>query len=72
MFKINTMVAWATRDNTFTGRVLESNEIQSVVIVTNSAKRSALVNKKLVIKNENLGDFSSGKTEVLQSEGITL
>lgn len=69
MFKINTIVAWATTYNTFTGRVLESNETQSVVMVNNSTKRSALVGKRLIINNDDLGDFSTGRTEVLVSKG---
>lgn len=61
MFTKNTAVAWATKSNTFMGKVVESNENTSVVIVTSTAKGRKHDGKKMIVHNEYLADMSNGR-----------
>lgn len=64
MFKKDTMVAWATKRNTYMGQVESSNERNSTILVTSTARRSKDIGRKFVVSNAHLGDISSGRTVV--------
>lgn len=64
MFKKNTQVVWATKSNTFMGKVIESNENISIVVVTSTAKGRKFDGKKVAVHNQYLADIATGKAIV--------
>lgn len=65
-FQPDTLVAWATKKNTFMGSVISGNSRMTIVLIISTAKPCRDEGKKVAIPTRNLGRVVDGKAKAIR------